>query len=264
MNNPSRRIAAHALLVGIIASSALIVGLACSDTTSPAHASTYIGALAAMETGSGHAYVTVGANGVPTEIGIRITETALNALPAGMSMYTFALPTEAAADVTPYDHVVINWNPTGHPPTPYQVPHFDFHFYQITTAEQAAISPADPQFSAKLALDPPAQFVPLNYQHAPPGGIPNMGAHWVDVTAPELNGQPFTGTFIYGSYNGVFTFAEPMVAKSYLESHASLSAPIKVPAQYAAPGYYPTTYTVSYDAATKEHRIALGGFIHRE
>jgi len=53
-----------------------------------------------------------------------------------------------------------------------------------------------------------------------------------------------------------------MTAKSYLESHATVTPSIKRPAQYSAPGYYPTTYTVSYDASTNEHVISLGGFVH--
>ena len=263
MRTSTRTTTAPAIAAAGIAAIALALGLACTDAAAPSQPSTYQGASAAMETGSGHTYVTVGPDGAPTELGIRITSTSLASLPAGMTMYEFPLPTDPAARVTPYDHVVINWNPAGHPPAPYQVPHFDFHFYQITDAEQNAIAPADPQFNAKLALDPAAAFVPPNYQHLPPGGVPYMGAHWVDVTAPELNGQPFAATFIYGSYNGDFVFVEPMVAKSYLESHAAVTSSIKQPAQYSAPGYYPTTYTVTYDASTNEHVISLGGFVHR-
>jgi hypothetical protein len=260
-----RSAAIPAAVATLAAACLLVAGTACSDTSAPAsQAATYLGASAAIETGSGHTYVTLNPDGSPDAIGIRISASALPALPAGAAMYTFALPTDAAAHVTPYDHVMINWNPTGHPPAAYMVPHFDIHFYQVTMAEQAAIAPSDPQFAAKLALDPPAAFIPVNYQHNPPGGVPNMGAHWIDTTAPELNGQPFTATFIYGSYNGQFMFAEPMIARSYLESHATTTTQIGLPAQYPAPGYYPTSYTVSYDTATQEHVVSLGGFVHRD
>jgi hypothetical protein len=39
--------------------------------------------------------------------------------------------------------------------------------------------------------------------------------------------------------------------------------PIKVPGQYATSGYQPTSYTVSFDAATKEYRVALSGLTLR-
>jgi hypothetical protein len=71
-------------------------------------------------------------------------------------------------------------------------------------------------------------------------------------------------TFIYGSYDGAFIFAEPMLTKAYLESKpATVVTPVKLPAQYAASGYQPTSYTVSYDAAAKEYRIALTGLTQR-
>jgi len=55
-----------------------------------------------------------------------------------------------------------------------------------------------------------------------------------------------------------------MVTKAFLETKpATLVVPIKLPAQYATTGYHPTSYTVSYDATTKEYRVALSGLIRR-
>ena len=142
------------------------------------------------------------------------------------------------------------------------VPHFDVHFYQISKAQRATIALTDPQFNAKLAARPADAFVPPSYILTP-GGVPNMGAHCADATAPELNGQPFTSTFIYGSYDAAFIFVEPMIAKSYLETHPTFTSAIKVPAQYATRGLYPTSYSVSYNATAKEFRVALEGFVQR-
>ena len=105
-----------------------------------------------------------------------------------------------------------------------------------------------------------AEFVPAGYIQTP-GGVPQMGAHWVDPTSPELNGQPFTSTFIYGSYDGAFTFMEPMAAVSYLQSKPDTTMAVKLPSHYATPGAYPTTYGVSFDAGAKEYRITLGGLV---
>jgi hypothetical protein len=91
-----------------------------------------------------------------------------------------------------------------------------------------------------------------------------MGLHWADPSGPEFNGQAFGKTFIYGSYDGKFIFAEPMLTKAYLESKpAAIATPVKLPAQYAVSGYQPTSYTVSYDAAAKEYRISLTGLALR-
>jgi hypothetical protein len=248
------------LLIVLFAS--LSIGYsACSDSTAP-QAAIAVGPTAAIAGGTGHTYVSLDAAGQPTEVGVRFSESVLSTLPAGTAMvdYTFALPPEAKR--TPYDHVVIGWNPMGHPPAVYQAPHFDVHFYQITPAARDLIVPSDPQFNAKLAAQPATALVPASYVLTP-GGVPRMGAHWTDTTSPEQNGQLFTSTFIYGSYDGAFIFAEPMIATSFLATHPTVAAPLKLPARYATPGNYPTSYSITYDATTKEYQVALGGFVAR-
>jgi hypothetical protein len=89
-----------------------------------------------------------------------------------------------------------------------------------------------------------------------------MGVHWVDPTSPELNGKPFTATFIYGSWDGKVIFAEPMITKAYLETKPQFSAELPAPARDEG-GYYPKRYAVRWDAATKEYRITLTGFAPR-
>jgi hypothetical protein len=126
-----------------------------------------------------------------------------------------------------------------------------------------AILPNDPQFATKAANLPAASFVPAGYVPPPApiaaNAIPQMGVHWSDVKSPELNGQPFTKTFIFGSWDGRFIFLEPMVTKAYLETHPNATLPIPQPTQWASAGAFPTTYTVAYDAAAKEFRFTLGG-----
>ena len=90
-----------------------------------------------------------------------------------------------------------------------------------------------------------------------------MGAHWLDQNAQELHGHHFTATFIYGSYDGHFIFLEPMITKAFLEGKPCFTEEIKLPAKYEKPGYYPTRYSVRYDAQKQEYNIALEGFTKR-
>ena len=91
-----------------------------------------------------------------------------------------------------------------------------------------------------------------------------MGTHWTDLSAPEFNGQAFTKTFIYGSWNGAFTFYEPMFTKAFLESKPAVAdVALKLPSRYATPGLYPTAYKVGYDAKSKEWVIALSMLVRR-
>jgi len=234
---------------------------ACSDSTAPTKAGTFFGPVTTMGGGTGRTYVTLDRSGAPTDLGVALTETALTGLPTTTKEFVFELPSNASA--TPFKHAVINWMPDGHPPPMvYTVPHFDVHFYMITQAERAAIVLGTAELSAKMARQPASEFIPAGYAMGMAGV--GMGLHWNDPEAPERKGEPFTKTFIYGSYDGTFIFGEPMVAKSYLETKpATVRTSVKLPAQFAARGYQPTAYTVGYDATAKEYRVALSDLVQR-
>ena len=226
--------------------------LGCSESPpGPADKSgTFFGPVTAMAGGTARSYVILDRSGAPTDLGLALTETALSGLPAASAEYVFALPSEASA--TPFKHAVINWLPLGHPPPMvYTVPHFDFHFYTIGNAERIAIVLGNAELDAKMVRQPAAEFVPAGYVAG--RNSPGMGMHWNDLAAPEHHGETFTKTFLYGSYDGTFIFAEPMVTKAYLETKpAAVVTPLKLPAQYAARGYQATSYTVTYDVGTKD------------
>lgn len=208
-------------------------------------------------------------DGSPDAVGIAFTETVLAGLPSkkptnGMGGYEYTpwLPKEAAT--SPFDHVVVDWDPEGHVPAPiYTVPHFDFHFYMMKTAKCIKIDNTGKDL-ALCQKKPAPEFMPKNYMYAPQREIKYMGSHWVDVNTPKLHGKPFTYTFIYGSYNGKVAFFEPMVTMEYLRSKPGLTADIPQPAMYDAPGMlFPTKYHVSYDAARREYTVVLSDLIKR-
>jgi hypothetical protein len=236
--------------------------------------------------------------GRPIEVGVALDEAAMDGLPEAMShaghdaagadaakggkgahphgdMHSFDLAMPAQ-NPTPYKFVGLNWMPGGHDPAPvYGVPHFDFHFYSITPAERDAIDPSDPAFGSKAANYPQGDFVPGGYMVLPPPpapvpAVPQMGVHWSNLGAPELQppGSPdhaaFTHTFIYGSWDGRFTFIEPMVARAYLLSKPDVTVPVSTAKRFASPGYQPSAYRVTWDAQAKEYRVALTGLAYRE
>ncbi|MGH7592435.1 MAG: DUF5602 domain-containing protein, partial [Gemmatimonadales bacterium] len=201
-------------------------------------------------------------NGTPIELGVALSQAAMDGLPTAPQMggyeYLLSLP---PGNTTQYQVVGLNWNPTGHPPPMvYTVPHFDFHFYMQSLADRNAIDPSDPSFATKAASLPTADFRLAGYVADPPvNAIPHMGLHWTDSNAPEFHGQTFTRTFITGSWNGQFTFFEPMVTRAYLLTDPNDSVPVASAPQRAISGYYPTAYRVSWDQAKAEWRIGLAG-----
>lgn len=217
--------------------------------------------------GTVRTYVTI-TNGIP-EVGVAMTEAALEGLPDAQGMggvhahghTTFETVLDLpASNPTPFRHVLVNWNPGGHePPGIYDTPHFDFHFYTIGSAEREAIDPADPEYQAKAERKPDAEWIPARYVMPAPLAFARMGVHWVDTTSAELRGQPFTRTFIYGSWDGKVIFGEPMVTKAFLETKPQFSATLPAPPRGRADGFYPEGYSVRWDEASREFRIALTG-----
>jgi hypothetical protein len=290
---PASRIPAAALALAALAAGAY----ACDDSTAPAAGPRRVyGDPVAVGAGRARSYVVLGdaPGAAPLEIGVALTEGALDALPAaaaphhgGGDAHAHADPREhllplPSENPTGYRLVELNWNPGGHePPGVYDVPHFDFHFYTVTKAERDAIDPAalgPAAYAARSANLPPAAQVPAAYAAlaapgTPPVAVPRMGVHWSDLTAPELQGMlgrpdraaPFTTTFIHGSWDGRFIFAEPMVTRAFLLARKAAATPagrdsvmaLTAAASYAAPGYRPAAYRVAYDPAAREYRVAL-------
>jgi hypothetical protein len=236
------------------------------------------GAPVKLGKGQARMYVVLDAKAAqaPLEVGVALDERALEGLPTTHSMLELPLPL-AAQTPLPYRYVVLNWNPQGHiPEHVYDVPHFDFHFYWVPRAAVEAILPSDPAFADRANNLPTGEYVPDYYMlpvppEVPPVALaePRMGLHWVDVRSPELQGmlgkpenaKPFTHTFIYGSWDGRFTFAEPMVTLAFLRpntgSRPDTVVEISQPKRYPEPGWYPAAYRVTFDPQAKEYRIGL-------
>jgi hypothetical protein len=232
--------------------------------------------------------------GAPLEIGVAMSEDAMDGLPApmamsaeemkkaghsNMTMYLLDLPER---NPTPYRFVQFDWNASGHEPAGvYDLPHFDFHFYTVPVEVRNSIVPTDPQYAMKAASYPAPELRAPFYLDAataagaPPAAvtIPLMGLHWLDVRSPELQGmagnpagfKPFTKTFIYGSWDGDFIFDEPMITRAYIMAKRDAIdpelrdeiIPVSQPERRRPAGYYPAAYRITYDAQAKEYRIAL-------
>ena len=223
---------------------------------------TYEGKAVRIGHGAAHTVVRTDAAGKPASIGVVFTPGMLDGLPkaaAGADPdFPYLLPMPTKGPRTVVDHVVINWESAGHAPAHvYDVPHFDFHFYLVSTSAQMQVAFKDENDSGDPSQQPPAELMPVGYVMPPGTAVPKMGAHAIDPSSSEFNKQPFTATFIYGFYNRQQTFIEPMVSLAYLKSKPSFSAQLARPASYTKPGAYPSAYRVEYDAAHKVYEVRL-------
>lgn len=230
-------------------------------------AGVFLGEVKHMGNGVVWSWVITDSEENPSSLGITFTETALSGLtedtPSDVPYIEYELSMPTQTKVTPYSHIVVNWNPHGHiPPGVYDVPHFDFHFYMISSNDRYKITAKgdDIAISNKKL---PEKYVPVGYTLPEGTQEPRMGSHWVDPSSPEFNKQPFTKTFIYGSYDGEMTFLEPMASKAFLESRPNITEKIKLPVAYKQHGFYPTSYSIKYEPVRKEYTVSIEGLTYR-
>jgi len=86
----------------------------------------------------------------------------------------------------------------------------------------------------------------------------------MDVLSPEFNGQPFTHTFIYGSYDGKVNFLEPMATLSFLSGGTTVHKAIRQPQLFDPMNrYYPTRYNIWKNEDNNRHYIAMDQMVWR-
>lgn len=250
----------------------------------------------ALGNGSARAYVEVAADGTPQAIGVALSETALEGLPAernrtsrcfdldgngkindqgeceGDTEVRLLVPADLPkGSQVPFRWVMLNWNPQGHPPEPWQLPQFDLHFYMVDQAAVDAIRTGSCGIFincddfARATKPVPAKYVHPEHVSVK-GAVAAMGDHLIDSKTPELaksSPTKFTHTWIFGAYDGHIIFYEPMFTRAFLLSRPDSCKPIKQPAAWERAGYYPTEYCFRFKAGSG-YTVSLEGLVKRE
>lgn len=226
------------------------------------------GAVKQFQHGQAWSWYEVDANDKPLRLAVSIDKAAMQTLDRGTAGEgehnhdnDIVVPFHPKALAsTPFNHIGLGWNPHGHEPEfIYGLAHFDFHFYLSTPEEVDAIPPYEVD-SSKFKNWPAPAYFPANYVNFG-GGVPKMGCHWLDITSPELSGQTFTQTFIYGSYDGKVTFYEPMITEAFILANPSFERSIPQPAKVQKTGYYPTKMKIQ--TINGVVNIILEDFVYR-
>lgn len=227
---------------------------------------TFYGPQVTVGNGKIRSWIKINHDREPVELGIEMTPGALENLPhhgpGDVHPYWHIPFHQKVLDVTPFDHLTVNWNPEGHSPAFFSDPHFDIHFYMMTEVERQAIPAWSPSTDVFFNTYPPAGYMPVDYS-TPPGPVgaeAAMGKHWLP---PPPTFLPFSHVMILGTYNGRFNFIEPMVTFAFLQSGQSVSKDYSQPQKFAKAGNYPTKYNVWKDEKTGHHYMSLSHFVSR-
>lgn len=247
----------------LLLSSAALLLASCEKDKEDKKDGVFKGPEVTVHGGKAWTWIQLNQQGTPERVAIAIKESTFASLPIGNETggghsheNNFILKFHPKADATPFEHVYLNWNPNGHPPAGvYNVPHFDLHYYTVSSEEREAM--VDP---AKLDADPAPGYIPANHLGVDP--VPQMGKHFVDLTSPELSGAPFTQTFIFGSHDTKVVFWEPMITLDFLKNTNSFVRDLPQPAKFQKAGYYPTKMRV--EKANGVTNVILEGFVLRQ
>lgn len=164
-----------------------------------------------------------------------------------------------------FDHMTMYWEPMGHTPRAYQVPHFDFHFYLIPEERRLAIDCANtvkpPTIPAGYVLPdeqlPPEVAEMIGVETLVGICVPEMGMHAVRASDVESD-DPFEDTMVVGYYGAEPIFIEPMISQVRLLRRQSFEIP--VPAVAGLEGRQPTAFRADYDAEADAYRFTFAGY----
>eukprot|EP00736_Rhodelphis_marinus_P006288 Rmarinus@m.21095 len=236
------------------------------------------------------------------QYGVRLPDPDLNMTLPGNDTFQelvamFEFPT-TAVDLLPFNHMQIAYNTQGHPggvtaddlaamgsmtedevnaflaSTAYYIPHWDFHFYLSTIDEVMQIEclsyppcEMDGQMAAEFYNEPPEGYIPDDYWMDIVMAVPEMGMHWHPETNMTQATFATSPIMFFGSYDGEITFWEPMIASDTLRRIKLEGSPfvgaIPQPEYVTKDGYYPHSYTVSYDESTFTYTIAMTDLEYR-
>jgi hypothetical protein len=210
-------------------------------------------------------WATLDGTGALIEFGATVPLAMVEAAPHDMEMAwpplanaVVRMPAEVAA-ATGVDHLTVYWEPHGHPPGAYLTPHFDFHFYNISTETRTAIDCRDATKPAAL----PADYGMIDLEVEELGTlfglcVPEMGMH--ALLASELQSdETFDGTMVIGFYRGSPIFFEPMIARDMLMRRQSFDLPMPAVSDLPAGVRYPQRFRAEYDAEAVGYRFIFSG-----
>ena len=204
--------------------------------------------------------------GTAVELGATVPIAIIEAVPSDAEMVwppqqlaTVALPSEART-LLGIDHLGINWEAHGHPPTPFLSPHFDFHFYNLSPSEIRAIDCSDDTKPSRLPVHHALPDVDVPGLGVLVGlCVPEMGMHAMAEKELETT-DPFEASLMIGYYRGDPIFFEPMVSRELLLEKSDFTLAVPVIEHLPAGVHYPSEFRAEYDAVVKQYRMVFTGF----
>lgn len=274
------------LLLSLPLLAAISILNGCSGSVSNYSQTPTYGSNVTVSNGTVQSFIITDNANTPVAIGVRASLHAFDN-PANIATYPYAsitdVPLPSGVVAIPFRSITF-FTTAGHDPGPYQVPHYHIAFSQMTWPQRQSIGANlvglanyDPtKTDANFDLAAPAKYVapgppPFQDFHQE---LPTLGTVYFDPLIPEFNGGAFTTELDYSYYAGVLDSWNLTANRSVLvndnagtnivasANSVHIKQTLKVPAQYQESGYYPTTYSIYYDAGTQSFVFILGDMVY--
>lgn len=221
-----------------------------------------------IEVGNGyvHSWIRVNHYSLPMELGVEMTPKVLINLPKDSDFskpIIIPLP-KIATELTPFNHIGINWNPDNYSDIEsFKEGHFSFYFYTLSVAERMRIPAWSLDTDIKFSTYPPKNQMPYDYLPVikGPGSYAEKGRLW--LSGNSENYVPLSNTLAMGTYNGAFTFINPIVTFKFLVTgEQPFNASYSQPLSYPIDSLFPREYNI-YTTKKGNYCVSLGNFLHR-
>ncbi|MGX7666834.1 hypothetical protein [Flavobacterium pedocola] len=209
-------------------------------------------------------WVTFNKSGELMEIGIDITPEVYESLPkSGDFESPVNIPfANVVKDQIPFDHVGLNWDSGGSKNPILSKAHLDIHFYMISMEERMRI-PVFSDISEPFFNNyPPPGYFAAGYKPFAKNSRAEakIGNHWL---VAEKDPKPLDYALFLGSYNGLFTFIDPMVSLDFIKSDSQLiSQSFPQPDIYPSDQEFPKHFNI-YTSKAGNNSISLSNFNQR-
>ncbi|WP_029037889.1 hypothetical protein [Salinimicrobium xinjiangense] len=192
------------------------------------------------------------ATGQPERISLIFSESTLADLP--QNVHHLQIPVNDPSGKFPFNHLSLKWNPTKDDVEGiFTTPHFETGFHLISAEKRSSIKVADPL----AELLPNRELLPQDFIPSK-GSYSGTGKRWLNPTASELHEPNETYTLLVDSYAGEIISFVPSFTLKYLEEAENQIFTIPFPKGAQKEGaFYPTQYSLSFDAAEKKYIISL-------
>ncbi len=219
-----------------------------------------------MGNGTAHDFVEL-TNGIPVRLGVEFTPQALTGLPnlphddTSNASRVFVAPLPSKTHGTPLKSTIVFYSSGHDVPNVSQTEPAHLHATFLIRPFQDTVPPFFAETTAVAANEVPQDHVRVA-SFFQPGGIlvPGIGVLYDDPREPanlpplQTLGQSY---LFFGGHMNAITLGPTLDA---LKSKQTLTQAIKQPEFYPVDGFYPTKWTVRFDATRNVHVIELTNF----